>query len=285
MCAGAAAALMASIGWTWRQAPQLRRLRSMPVGIRFSAERAAPVQPRKNEAGPPVWTEPVPAADGWTYDVFTPPEVYYDAASQRFSVGPPAKRGKSEPAIGLELLAIKPEPYRLQLAGYVGVPGEYVGAFVTPNRPGSILARPGHRFAGLGLILRSLELSRAPAPGLEPGVEAVVHDEISGIDVTLESRVRKFTDSPMAVVRVSSGDPGLRELRTGDTIGSAAAAYRIERIQFDPPEVLVSQQLPGRAEPEMHVLHPSAGIDEQISLSGDRLAVGRPGAAMASVAK
>ena len=61
---------------------------------------------------------------------------------------------------GFELLEIKREPYRLQLAGYYGAPGGYTAAFVSPGSPDTWLAREGHRFEALGLILKEFALKK-----------------------------------------------------------------------------------------------------------------------------
>lgn len=283
LCAGAAVVVLASVGSTWHQARQLRRLRSTPVGIRLSEGGFPPEEVRKHEAVPREWTEPAAVADGWHFDVFTPAAVYYDVKSGEFSVKPAATRDEAGTVSGLELLAVKAEPYRVQLAGYFGGPHAWVGAFVSPDQPGSFLARPGQRLADLGVVVQSLNLKRGPAPDLELVAEAVVRDEVSGVDVTLESRRRKFTDSAIAVVRTPNGEPAL-ELRAGDTVATEDAIYRIERIQLDPPEVIASQSVSGRPGAEICVLHPIGTDARQIGVPSPGPAE-QPAASIASAAK
>ncbi|HVT72966.1 MAG TPA: hypothetical protein VHD61_07500 [Lacunisphaera sp.] len=286
LCAGAAAAMILSFAWTWSEAPRMRRLKSLPVGIRLGAARYAPGVSARSEAISHEWTGLAPdPSTGWSHEVFTPPEIYYDAGSRGFIVKSPAGGTMPEPAFGLELLAVKAEPYRLQLAGYFGGPGGYVGAFVSPGRPGGILARPGQRVAGLGLVVSSVAPKRAPAPDLEPMAEAVVHDEISGVDVVLESRTRKLTDNPVAVVKAAWADHETHELRTGDSLTSEGATFCVERIQLDPPEVLISEHIAGRPDATMHVLHPSATDAGPVGLAASGSATGQPAASIAAIAK
>ncbi|HVZ64349.1 MAG TPA: hypothetical protein VG936_07245 [Lacunisphaera sp.] len=228
---------------------------------------------------------PAPAPDGWSYDVFTPPEIYFDGKTGKFSAKPPSASGEARDAGGLELLTVRAQPYRLQLAGYFGNPGDNIGTFICPNRPGSMLARPGQRFADLGLVLRSLEVKQTPPPDVRLVAEAVVHDEVTGTDVTLDSRERTFTDSPIAVIKPTAIDQHPLELRPGDTFASGGATYRIERIRLDPPEVLVSKHVSGLTDAEMRMLHPPASAVARTDSSASRLSAGSPAASIASVAK
>lgn len=200
---------------------------------------------------------------GWTYELFTPPIIYYHAATRSFTVKPPGAMSETTTAFGLELLDVKRELYRLQLVGYVGAPGNYVAAFVSPELPETLLARTGRRFDELGLSLadfavRKVNVSGDPAmPAYEFAAIATLRDERTGGDVTLDSRARKFTDAPLALLRLGA-EPKPREVREGDVIEEESATYRIERIQLDPPEVVVAKQIVGLPFPETRVLTPVA---------------------------
>ena len=76
----------------------------------------------------------------------------------------------------------------------------------------------------------------------------------------LDSRARKLTDTPLAVFSLPGTAGKSRELREGDTFSDDAATYRIERIQLDPPEVVVARITPGLPMPEIRVLRPAAQL-------------------------
>ena len=90
----------------------------------------APYVPKAPDA-PPVktetWGSPAAQKRGreWIYDAFTPPEIFYNARSKAFTVKPPSSLLDEETleAFGLELVAVRPEPFRLQLIGYDGGEG------------------------------------------------------------------------------------------------------------------------------------------------------------------
>ncbi|MBI2498579.1 MAG: hypothetical protein HYV75_11890, partial [Opitutae bacterium] len=48
------------------------------------------------------------------------------------------------------------------------------------------------------------------------------------------------------------------EMREGDTFSDGNSTYRVERIQLDPPEVVVARTASGRSQPEMKILRPPA---------------------------
>src|SRR5258706_15876534 len=80
---------------------------------------------------PPVktetWGAPVAQSRGgnWIYDTFTPPEIFYNARSKQFTVKPPSSLvdEDTQEAFGLDLISVRPEPFRLQLIVYVGGEG------------------------------------------------------------------------------------------------------------------------------------------------------------------
>ena len=71
----------------------------------------------------------------------------------------------------------------------------------------------------------------------------------------LRSDERSYTDVPLARLRLSA-EPRAKWLREGDELAAGEALYRIERIQLDPPEVIVSRNSAGAALPDIRVLTP-----------------------------
>jgi len=252
-----------SAGWYWRQQAVIRGLQREPVravlaGPAYVAEQwPLPQTPVALWSKPPVQSR----GGGWFYEEFSPPPITYNAVARKFAVTPPLS--SSEPVgegSGLELLAVRREPYRLQLLGYFGEPGDYVAAFSSSLLPETLLARPGHRFEALGLTLKSFAVRQVAVKGGELGqgfevaALAVLLDETAGIEVTLDSRTRKLTDTLLAVFK-TSGVPGESgEYHEGDTFAGEGGPFRVERIEFDPAEVMVARTSSGLPNPEKSIL-------------------------------
>jgi hypothetical protein len=257
--------LTASSGWLGRQQGELRRLRALPVAEQLGGSLYEPANLPLPESGIAVWPKAPAQAQGpgWLYEVFTPPVIYYHAPGRSFTVTAPTFHGDLTDPFGLELLAVQQEQFRLQLAGYFGAPGDYLVAFTSPAQPETLFAREGRRFAELGLTLKSFDVRKIL---VEPGDErpvydvaalAVLTDDRTGGEVVLDSRARKYTDTPLAVLQPLTGG-ARREVREGDTFADETSTYRIERIQLDPPEVVVARTTPGLPQPETRILRPAA---------------------------
>lgn len=217
-----------------------------------------------------------PAGPGWGFEVFTPPALHYDRLTGIFSVAPTHGAGSSHESLPVELLAVKREPFRLQLAGYSGAPGNWLGFFTSPASAETLLARPGHRFEELGLSLKSLDVTnRRGGPASDPRAEevagvAVLHDEKSGREVVLESRDRLYSEPPLALLRLTDAAGSDREVREGETWSDGHMRYRIERIQLDPPEVVIVREAPGSRAPVTAIIRP-AGAASAGGSQPDRL--------------
>lgn len=264
----AAAVLAVSGGWMWSHHVDIIRLRHQPVTAELAGAAYAASGLPLPETKPAVWPKPTAQSQGsgWLYEVFTPPVIYYNALAKSFTVAPPVNLADGGAPFGLELLDVKFEPYRLQLVGYFGEPGDYLAAFVSPNQPETWLARSGRRFDQLGLTLKSFDVRKIVVahtdawPVYDVAALAVLFDEKSGTEVVLDSRARKLTDTPFAVLRLVADGSAPRTLHEGDTFSDDTGSYRIERIQVDPPEVAVVRQTPGLPLPEIRILRP-AGKD------------------------
>ncbi|MBX3735625.1 MAG: hypothetical protein KF715_02960 [Candidatus Didemnitutus sp.] len=264
----ALAGVLGSAAWWWQQQPTLRRLRVERVGTDLIDAPYATAALPALDAVPAAWRKPAAQSSGgdWIYELFTPPVIYYHATARAFTVTPPSYLAeKNNLPFGLELLAVKREPFRLQLVGYVGAPGDIVAAFVSQQTPETLLARTGSRFEQLGLALKSFEVRKVNlAPGAEQPVYdvagvATLRDERTGAEVTLDTRGPKLTDTPLAVLRaVTDAKAKPRTLHVGDTFQQDDATFRIEHIQLDPPEVVVAKQTAGLPYPETRVLKPEA---------------------------
>ena len=275
-----AVALLGGAGWTWRQERGLAANRpelAPPVlrGGNYPASRSSP--PR--EAGANWRPAPAQSAGGaWVYELFTPPVIHYDAAAGSFVVTPPEgfRRAAGE-AFGLSLVAVRLEPYRLQLTGYFGSTDDFVAAFSIPGSSLEVvLARPGQRFEQLGLTLKSFEVRKVLVehndrwPVWDVAGFATLTDDWLGTEVVLDTRARKLTSAPMAVMQ-RPGSGGVLERGAGDSWREGEVTYRIERIQLEPAEVVVARIAPDGAQAEIHVLHlPTAGDGQNQSTSHPR---------------
>jgi hypothetical protein len=266
----AVAALAAAFSVTWlaQQQGDARRLRAQPVAAVLAGASYEPANLKPRETSAVVWPRPPvqSSGQGWLYEVFTPPVIYYHTLARSFTITPPLPQGEAGASFGLELLEVRQEQYRLQLAGYCGEPGDYLAVFVSPELPGTLLARAGRRLENLGLTLKRIALEKIPVEHgdawtvYDVAARAVLADDQTGDDVVLDSRTRKFTGTPLAVLQpLAGGQP--RELREGDAFVDGDSTYRIERIRLDPPEAVVARATPDRPQPETRVLHPAPARD------------------------
>jgi len=251
--------------WIWygQQQGVIRRIRSQPVAIRFAGANSPIVPPACIAQESPVWPKPSAqsAGRGWVYELFTPPVIYYDGRDRTYTVTAPADWPEGKPSLGIQLLAVKPELYPLQLVGYVGPAHDYRATFIRPQHPEACLVRPGHNFAELGLTFTHFEVKKVLVPTSETGpvyeaaAFAVLTEDGTGREVWLDSRGPHYTDTPLAVLQPLAGG-SRHELHAGDSFSIAGESYRIEAVQLTPPEVRVGRQIMGLPEAETHLLRP-----------------------------
>ena len=125
--------LLASAGWMAMQGSKLSALRASATAGSMSAGYEAAVLDT-TEAGTKTWPAAPAQTSGplWIYDVFTPPEIYYSAATKKFSVTPPPRQVVEvvvEQPFGVSVVSVRPDSFRLQLVGYIGEEGDFRGNF------------------------------------------------------------------------------------------------------------------------------------------------------------
>jgi hypothetical protein len=261
-------AAVACVFWVLRERPVVHRVRAEPAAPQMVGSPYAPEPVAALAVSAAAWAKPSPSSPegDWVCDLFTPPDVLFDAQTGSFvaarSVAPASPvAGES---LSLQLLAVKQEAYRLQLAGYFGHADDYLGAFVSSQTAETLLARTGHRFDALGLTLKNFDVrtvllaENEAGPVYEATALAVLHDEQTGAEVVLDSRRPLFTGKLLAVFRLPGEVNAARELREGDSFTTANAMYRVERIQLEPAEVVLSRTAPELPAPELQVLRPEA---------------------------
>jgi hypothetical protein len=216
-----------------------------------------------------VWAAPVAREfDGeWLFDVFTPPVIYYDVANHVFSVTPPdteaADARGPQNAFGLDLVAVKRTPYRIQLVGYVGSEGDYIATFEDIEAGTTFLARPGRTVEEPGVSLRTftVEKVRDNSGGgtvvQDTRATAVIRDLRQNRDITLVQKVRLMNDAPTAVFRVTGELARNVEGRQGDTLTAGDATYVVGFVTSDPPTAEVSKQATADRAIEVRRLEPA----------------------------
>lgn len=244
------AAAVASFAWYGWQAPVRARSRRPDTSVAKATTAAyvpASLDDRVMSTG--KWLPPTAQTRGagWIYDVFTPPEIFFDATANRFDVSPPDSGTRivapGAPS-GLELVAVKREPFRLQLVGYVGNAGNYLGTFENRLTTGVFLAGAGRQVPELDLMITDFAVEWRPVPMADGTTSnqwvatAVVRDEHTGRNTTLTVGEPGYTDELRAVLAVTEDDDeSIREVRAGEEIRSLDHTYKIERLQLDPPRV------------------------------------------------
>jgi hypothetical protein len=205
-----------------------------------------------------AWSAPAPLPRGrdWLYDVFTPPEIFYNARTRQFAVSAASVIGseQSDEPFGLELVSVRPEPFRLQLIGFVGGEGDARGIFENRVSGEVFLASAGHRVADLALSIRRFAV-RAEDVMIPESMSfkqrvgtAVIADARTGRDVILTQRERRMTGNVFAfVVLESESTP--REVRPGDMLKQGGATYRIESINAELATIDVTKTSPELDEP------------------------------------
>lgn len=224
-----------------------------------------PTAPEAPAVRTETWAAPVAQSRGreWIYDAFTPPEIFYNARSKQFTVKPPSSLLDEDAleAFGLELVSVRPEPFRLQLIGYVGGEGTWRGTFQNAVTGEVFLGFAGRRVPSLGVTIKSLEVSLQPIRVGENTTvrqrvaSAVVLDERANREVTLTHRERFFTGTITAFVAVP-GETATREVREGDTFKIGEASYRIETVKTTPPSIEVTKESSSLSQPDRRVLLP-----------------------------
>ncbi|MEI6105832.1 MAG: hypothetical protein WCR49_02360 [Opitutae bacterium] len=276
MFAGAAVIFALGCVWAANGQREIRRLRHVPVAISLTGPTYQPTQLPRPDTAKGAWISPGEtfSGPGGIGGLFTPPGVYHDT-----SASPDCR-----------LLAVKPEPFRLQLVGYVGVPGDYRAAFVRPGHPGTLLAREGHCFADLELTLTKFTVntvSRTPGLAASPvhaiSSQAVLADHQTGDEVVLEGGLLRCTATPLAVLQ-SADDNQPRELREGDDYQAGDATYRVERIQLAPPLVVIARQGLDSTLQERKTLHPPLPLSRKGRMARDTDIVPAGGVSAAGLA-
>lgn len=266
LLAAAAAVLLGSAGvFGYLSYRKMMAPAGPPPQVELASAAYEPVATEPAPVKVEQWAAPMAQSRGreWIYDTFTPPEIFYNTRSKQFTVKPPSGLLDDEAllAFGLELVAVQPEPFRLQLIGYVGEGERLKGMFQNTVTGEVLLLQGSERVPALGLTINDFQVRAQPIAVPESMTTqqrvafAVIRDEKNNREVTLTNRERVFTGTVFAFV-AAPGQTETRTVRTGDTFKIGEASYTIEKIQTTPPTVEVVKEAPGLTQPDRRVLTP-----------------------------
>lgn len=255
------------------QRAQLAALRETPVANVIPAHYKSvgfDVQPPATS----VWKEPGPQSGGaeWIYDVFTPPEIYYNATTKQFTVTPPNEKPvvHVEPPFGVRLVQVNEDVFRLQLVGYVGNGETALGTFQNMVTGETLLANAvtnsdtnaGKSLAKLGLTIRGFKVERRvihmanSMPIYETVATAVVMDEKTGEEVTLTNKKRSIKGPPIATFAALDGQTF--EKKAGGAFKVGSVTYSVGAISVQPASAVVTKTSPDLKSPIIQTLTPEA---------------------------
>ena len=261
--------LLASAGWMALQGSKLSQFNDSNVVNPTSSDYVS-----AGIDAPAVATKTWPKAGGqtsgaeWIYDVFTPPEIYYDATSKKFSVTPPVAPPVGPEVVvpfGVELVQVKPDAFRLQLVGYIGSEGDYRGTFENTVSGETIIGRAGKTIPSLGLTIKTFEVkkititSKESMPTYVTEATAVVVDTKTGDQITLTNKQRSISGEPFAVLKAAGNDQPV-SYRAGATFQAGTAKYTVLSVTVEPPSVEIRKESPDLKEPITKTLTPLAPV-------------------------
>lgn len=216
-----------------------------------------------------TWAGPPALSRGreWVYEVFTPPEIFYDVETHRFRVAgniPAAEVNLSSESrdFGIELVAIEAAEFPLQLVGYIGEPGTYQGIFVNVETAETFLGATGRRVPELGLIIDTFDVTRKTI-AIEEGMsvveliaEARVRHEARGEEIVLNDRTRTMKGVRRVRLRIAQDEGSDWVAEEGEVRRIEGDLYRIEKIRLAPASVTISKESAGATASEVRTLTP-----------------------------
>ena len=200
-----------------------------------------------------TWKDPESQNRGedWMFDLFTPPVIYYDPSNQEFAVTPP----NLQPQIqddgtwslnDIELVEVRLRPYRLQLVGYAGEPGNYVVSFEHGPSGNLVLLREGVVNQAVGVKLigfreRQVEVVNTDSmPVLQNVGVAQVLDLKTNTEISLTNMEVKMFSDLEARLRVLR-DGRVLLLKKGGQVELEDSKYVIGDLSTDPEEAIITK--------------------------------------------
>ncbi len=205
---------------------------------------------------PPQWNPPAPQSAGadWVFELFSPPQIYFDASAAEFRITAP---GAPLPPrdFELQLHAIERPWYRLQFQGYAGTPERALITIRNRETGGYVAGRVGDAFPEHGFRIHAFRCERRrvadearphATPYAEESIDLTVLDERLGREISLDSKARRAPQWH-ALFR-ERGDPlAIHSLREGEQLRLGAARFTLEGIDARAGAVTVVRECPEHA--------------------------------------
>ena len=202
------------------------------------------------EEAPSRWERPVsqPWDRNAVFEVFTPPIIYFDPESGRFTLRPPVDIRAGTFGFGLEVVSVRRNLYRLQYEGFAGRAGDYFVLLRNEETGLGVRVRSGERLPELDCVVELVEVDRrfvdreGGTPVMEEAVKVVLFDERIDQQIELSAEPR-FDPGGSAVVRIVVDDaPGSEvTLKEGETTEWKDWRFRIVEIDYDAGSVTVEK--------------------------------------------
>lgn len=193
------------------------------------------------------------AGENWRFEVFTPPQIFYNAETKQFTVIPPVRAVKEvtavaevvKPSFGLELIKVEQPLFRLQLVGALGEGPSARGTFENQLTKEIIIGTKGKRIDSLNLEIVSFTSQRKRikvkdgSDLIEDIVIATVKDTTTNIETQLDAKVRKTEGTITATVKTDLGEE--KTLRAGEQITDDTASYELVELTSTPPSAKIKK--------------------------------------------
>ncbi len=262
-------ALLGTCVWAFFQQSDISAFRE-PVfapssGMAYEAEPLTITTPESRQWRPPA---PQSAGASWLFDVFTPPVIYYNTDTKKFTVTVPVIKRPDDPVdpvlpvlpdtFGLELVKVVQPLFRLQLVGYVGEGPSARGNFQNELTGEIIFGTTGKKLPDLNLEIVHFSAERVRTPVadgtmiIETIVKATVRDTVTGEEIPLDAKVRR-PEGPL-MVTLKRPDGTEVAAKTGDVLTLGEHTYTVGALQLDPPSAVVTKTGGDLAEPKTETL-------------------------------
>ncbi len=191
------------------------------------------------------------AGDKWLFEVFTPPQIFYNEETKQFTVIPPVRiEGPPPPVVvevkpefGLKLAKVEQPLFRLQLVGAVNFGPDARGTFSNSITGDIIIATKGRKLPDLKLEIIDFvaERRRTAVPGgsdvVIETITATVKDTETGVETRLDARTRLPEGALKATLLTEDGTE--RVVRVGATLTEGEATFQIVDLSLEPQTVTV----------------------------------------------
>lgn len=250
--------------------PMLKRPKALRAENPTELSSVIPLEEKEAPQESRPWAAPVDQREsaGWIYDLFTPPEIFYDADANRFRVTPPTTAFAAtidadiaRIGAGIRLVEVQRPEFPLQLIGFVGSGQDAAGLFQNAASGETFLGRDGMLVRGLNLLVEKFEVSLRPV--LVPDsmttdrlvATASVREQSTGDITNLTTLARSCGREAIAVVATENQSLIKTHLKVGDRIDLDGRSLSVKAVQVSPPTLVLSWQSDGTANEAVRIFH------------------------------